>query len=125
MTPMMKQLQLALALALLSSASVLADDVKVDGDKLVGTWEAVKGSETLPLGSTLEFTKEGKLKLNIKGAQPQQLEGTYKIDGAAIKIVLKVQGEEKGETLKVSKMSDTELVIVDEMKKKDVLNKKK
>jgi uncharacterized protein (TIGR03066 family) len=126
MMPMMKHLRLALAIPLVFAATAMAEDTKIDGGKLVGTWEAVKGSETLPLGSTLEFSKEGKLKLTIKQADESKvLAGSYKVEGATIKITLKVEGMENSETLKVTKLSDKDLVIVDEKDKKDVLSRKK
>jgi uncharacterized protein (TIGR03066 family) len=125
---MRKHLQLAATMALLFGAAAWAEDKKpdVDKDKLVGTWEAVKGSETLPLGSTIDFTKDGKLKLTIKeGDKSQVFEGTYKVDGAAFKATLKDGDKEHTETLKVYRLTDKELVIIDEAGKKDVLSKKK
>jgi uncharacterized protein (TIGR03066 family) len=124
--PMRKHVQLALAIPLVFAATALAEDIKIDGGKLVGTWEAVKDSETLPLGSTLEFSKEGKLKVTLKKAdETKVLAGSYKVEGAAIKITLNIEGLEHSETLKVTKLSDKDLVIVDEKDKKDVLSRKK
>jgi uncharacterized protein (TIGR03066 family) len=52
------------------------EDKKGNKEKLVGTWERVKG--TLPPGATVEFTKGGKAKLTMFG---QTLQGTYKVNG--------------------------------------------
>lgn len=107
------------------TAMVRADDKKdLDKDKLVGTWEVTKG-ETLPVGSTCEFTKDGKLILTIKEkGQSQKIEGTYKIEGQAFKATLKLGDKESTQTLKVPTFTDKELVMVDEQGKKDTFMKK-
>jgi uncharacterized protein (TIGR03066 family) len=124
---MAKHLRLAVAVVFVLGAVAAAEERKaadVDKNKLVGTWEAVKGSETLPLGSTIEFGKDGKLKMTVKeGDKSQVLEGTYTVAGDSIKVTLKMGDKSHTETLKVT-VSDTELVTIDEMKKKDVLKKK-
>jgi uncharacterized protein (TIGR03066 family) len=124
---MTKQLSLALAIVLLFGAAARAEDKKadIDKEKLVGVWEAVKGSESLPIGSTIEFTKDGKLKMTIKADKSITLQGTYKVEGASFKSTLKEGDKEHTETLKIDKLTDTELVVVDEKGKKDVLTKKK
>jgi uncharacterized protein (TIGR03066 family) len=122
----MNLLRIGLAgLLLLGVTAVRADDKKdLDKDKLVGTWEVTKG-ETLELGSTCEFTKDGKLTFVIKEkGQTNKLEGTYKIDGQAFKATLKFGDKEATQTLKVPTLTDTELVMVDENGKKDTFKKK-
>ena len=112
---------------LLAVTAVRADDKKdkdLDKDKLVGTWEVTKG-ESLPVGSTVEFTKDGKLKLAVKeGDKTMTIEGTYKIDGQAFKSTLKVGDKDNTETVKVASLTDKELVLVDEQGNKDTLKKK-
>jgi uncharacterized protein (TIGR03066 family) len=123
---MAKHLRLAVAIVFVlgAVATVELKAADVDKNKLVGTWEAVKGSETVPVGSTIEFGKDGKLKMTIKqGDKSQTLEGTYTVAGDSVKATLKMGDKEHSETLKVT-VSDTELVTIDEMKKKDIFKKK-
>ncbi len=125
---MTKLVRLALATLFLACLSVHAEDKKPDVDKakLLGTWEAVKGSETVPLGSTLEFTKDGKLKLVIKdGDNTAKIDGTFEVKADSFKATLKIDGDDKSEVLKVDKLTDKDLVIIDEKGKKDVFSKKK
>ena len=120
----MKMLRIGLAVLLLLGVTAVRayDEKDLDKDKLVGTWEVTKG-ETLELGSTCEFTKDGKLTFVIKEkGQTNKLEGTYKIDGQAFKATLKFGDKEATQTLKVPTLTDTELVMVDENGKKEYKN---
>ena len=125
----MKLLRLALVGVLVLGVSVARADDKKDKEtqeKLVGTWESIKGSESVPPGSTMEFTKDGKLKLVFKQEDKSlTIEGTYKVDGQTFKATLKVGDKEHTETIKIKKLTDTELVITDEKDKTDKFTKKK
>ena len=91
----------------------------------MGTWELTKG-ETLPPGSTCEFTKDGKIKLVLPTPDGKKLtlDGTYKIMGQAFRATFKQGDKESSETLKVPTLTDKELVMVDEKDKKDAFKKK-
>jgi uncharacterized protein (TIGR03066 family) len=119
---------LAGCLLLLGLTAVRAEEKKgrSDAGKAIGSWEVTKG-ETLPAGSTLTMDKDGKLKLVVKrGDQTLTLEGTYKLDGKKLSVTLKGPGgKENTETMEVTKLTDTELVTVDEQKKTDAFKKKK
>jgi uncharacterized protein (TIGR03066 family) len=121
----MQQLRyLAVPLVLVMALTALAEEKK-EKASLVGTWEAVKGSETLPVGATLEFTNDGKITVTVKqGDKTQVLKGTYKLDGESLKVVLKAGDKEHAETMK-TKLTAKELVTIDEMGKKDILKKTK
>ncbi|HKB42390.1 MAG TPA: hypothetical protein VKD72_38545, partial [Gemmataceae bacterium] len=80
-------------------------------DKVIGTWEVTKGE--VPEGSTFEFTKDGKLKLSVKGTDVTA-EGTYSVDGDSIKTTQKQGEKEVKQTLKIKKVDDRELIIEDE-----------
>ncbi|HEY3788459.1 MAG TPA: hypothetical protein VGL71_06370, partial [Urbifossiella sp.] len=59
-----------------------AADTDDHAKNIVGKWEISKSGSELPKGTTLEFTKEGKLTAVIKGEDPKKgddlkLEGTY------------------------------------------------
>jgi uncharacterized protein (TIGR03066 family) len=114
------------ALLFLGVSAAGADDKKdLDKDKLVGTWELTQG-ETLPPGTTCEFTKDGKIKLVLPTPDGKKvtIEGTYKIEGQAFRATLKDGNKENTETLKVPTLTDKELVMVDEKGKKDSFKKK-
>jgi uncharacterized protein (TIGR03066 family) len=83
-------------------------------EKIVGTWEFVKSTEknSPPPGSTVEFTKDGKLKTSIQsGNQAITIEGTYSLDGDTLKIV--TEGPDRKDathTMKIIRLTDRELV---------------
>src|SRR5262249_17384606 len=92
----MKQVRLALAAVVVFGANAVRADEKKDAetkDKLVGNWEVIKEG-TLPIGSTVEFTKDGKLKMTIKGEKTINIEGTFKVEGEAFKSTLKMGDKE-------------------------------
>jgi len=94
--------------------------------KAVGSWEVSEG-ESMDPGSTLELTKDGKIKFVIKrGEQTLDLEGTYKITGKDfyLKVTLP-NGNEHEETMKITKLTDKELVTFDDNKKTDTFKRKK
>jgi uncharacterized protein (TIGR03066 family) len=118
--PFVGMLFLALCLASPGRAAEKEDNAK----KIVGTWVGVKGE--IPPGTTVEFTKDGKLKVAVKIQDKTiNVEGTYKVEGDTVKITTKQQnGKEKTETIKLKTLTDTKLVTenekgsVDEFKKK-------
>ncbi len=88
----------------------------ISKDKLVAVWEATKGDTkgSLPKGSTITFTKDGKIHLEVKAAQVVKVDGTYTINGDKLLVVLMDQGKEHKETITVTKLTDTELITKDE-----------
>jgi uncharacterized protein (TIGR03066 family) len=112
-----------LALALLGSAHA-GDKKAVDKAKLVGVWEVSKG-ETLPAGGTIEFTKDGKLKIMLMAeGKTISADGTYTVDGDKVKTVTKFEGKEHAETIQVQMPTDNTLVTIDEKGKKDEFKRK-
>src|SRR5262249_3392554 len=67
--------------------------------KIVGLWEFVKSDEEgkgPPPGTTVRFTKDGKLKLHLKVEDKEfNLEGTYKVDGKKLTINIEFGGKSK------------------------------
>jgi uncharacterized protein (TIGR03066 family) len=85
-------------------------------EKIVGIWEITKSAEA-PAGSTVEFTKDGKLKFTINLNNKQaSAEGTYTVDGDSINAI-GPKGEK--ETIKIKKLTDTELITEDAKGKVD------
>ena len=111
------------AFLLLLAGSTQADSKEDNAKKILGTWEAVKGQ--IPPGTTLEFTKDGKLKVTIKlEDKTAVVEAAYKVEDQTLKITTKREGKEKTENVKIKTLTDTKLVTenekgsVDEFKKK-------
>jgi uncharacterized protein (TIGR03066 family) len=104
-----------------------AEDKKdSNAEKIVGIWEVTKG-ESLPVGSTLDLTKDGKLKLVVKqGDKAITVEGTYKVEGNDFKVTMKGPGgKEASEIMQIMKLTDKELVIFDTHKQTDIFKKTK
>ncbi len=109
---------LAGAIVCLLGAVALADDkkdkkeTKSDNAKLiVGKWEVSKADEgTLPMGTMIEFTKDGKLILSFKvGEQENKMEGTYKLKGDKFDIIFKMGDNEHTDEIIIKKLDDTTL----------------
>jgi uncharacterized protein (TIGR03066 family) len=119
---------LILVFAGISAADDKKDDKKTEETKkkLLGTWVAQEGGD-MPAGSTLEFVKDGKLKIVVKIQDNKiDVEGTFELtDGETLKVTSKdPDGKERSEKIKISKLTDSELVTVDEKDKKDTFKKK-
>ena len=93
--------------------------------KIIGTWEVVKGGG-LPAGSTLEFAKDGKLKINVKAdGKTSSLEGTYKVDDDKLTTTGKgANDKETTVTVKITKLTGSELILEDEKGRLFELKKK-
>ncbi|OWK36066.1 lipocalin family protein [Fimbriiglobus ruber] len=110
-------------LGLVTATAALADDKSKNAEKLIGTWKLSKSDEQLPpdLDARISFEKEGKLKMSfsIKG-KADKVDGTWKLDGETKLTVSFKEGEkEKTEVLTITKLTDDELVTVDDKKKSD------
>ena len=93
-----------------------AEDKKADAkDKIVGVWEVVKADKTEgvpPVGTVIEFTKDGKMKVTHKNKEGKEetAEGTYTIDGQKLMVTIKFGDKEAKHTVTLKKLTDTELV---------------
>ena|SRR5579871_5523623 len=117
-----------MAVPLIAATQAEKKEEKKDTAKLLsGTWEVVKGERsTLPVGSLMEFAKEGKLKLSVKdGDKETQLEGTYKVDGNEVTITIRLGEQEKKLVLTIKKISEDDLRFEDKDGKSAELKRKK
>jgi uncharacterized protein (TIGR03066 family) len=97
-----------------------------NGKKIVGIWEVVKSASNLPVGSTVEFTKDGKLNAVLKESPNEiKLDGTYKIEKDKLTVKIKIGETSEEEVVTVKKLTDEALEIEDKDKKVDVFKKKK
>jgi uncharacterized protein (TIGR03066 family) len=109
---------LALAACLVFCSFVQADEKKdaekATKDKLVGMWVATKGD--IPEGATLEFSKEGKLKLVVTvDGKATANDATFEADGDTLTVAHKASdGKDVKEKVKIKKLTDKELVMEDE-----------
>ncbi len=82
-------------------------DEKIDAKKLIGKWAPV--DDKAPV--TIEFTDKGKMTLSIDlGGKAEKIEGTYKLDGDKLEMVMSFGGKEMKETVTISKLTDDEMV---------------
>jgi uncharacterized protein (TIGR03066 family) len=96
---------------------------KSNADLIVGTWEPVKGD--MPPGTTVEFTKDGKMKANMKiGDKTLTMEGTYKVEGDKIKTSMKMGDKEMSDTDTIKTLNDTTLIMEDSKGKTTEMKRK-
>jgi uncharacterized protein (TIGR03066 family) len=115
-------------LALLSSKAVSAAPApKSYRGLIIGVWEVTKSEDGTPPMTTLEFTKDGKLKVATKvGDQSLNIDGTYKLEGDKITVTIQSPEEkELTDTLTIIKLTDTELITKDQKGKTDEFKKKR
>jgi uncharacterized protein (TIGR03066 family) len=116
------RLALAGALVLGVAAAARADEEKGGKDdiqkKLVGKWELVKfkgkdpKAKGPPPGTTLEFTKGGKVVITLEAeGKKMSMDGTYKVEGKGFKLTTKRGDTENTEAVQVVKVDDKELVL--------------
>jgi uncharacterized protein (TIGR03066 family) len=121
----MRMVRYALASLMLVGATALVAAAP-PSEKLVGKWEAVKG--TMPAGSILELTKDNKFTLTLKqdGKELFKIEGTFEADGEkSFTVKGKVGNEEKTQKLTIKELAAEKLVTEDEKGKSDEFKKLK
>ena len=114
------------AVVVLFNTSARADD-KVDYAKmLIGKWEVSKADEgTVPAGSIIEFTKDGKMKASFKkGEEDVMVEGTYKVVKDTFLMTMKMGEKEQTRTITITKITDKEMSTKNEDGKVVELKKK-
>lgn len=92
-------------------AAVGRADEKEYPKLIVGKWEVTKADDgTLPQGSIVEFTKDGKFKSFEKlGAKDVLFEGTYKVDGDHFDLDLKIGDESHKVKITITKLTADEM----------------
>ena len=109
-------------IALTGFAGAADDD---NAKKIIGKWEVTKSGSDLPAGSTVEFTKDGKLLAIIKG-DDTKIEGTYKVEKEKMTVKIKGEGNQTHEeVVTILKLTDTALETKDKDGKMDVFKKVK
>lgn len=95
--------------------------------KILGVWEITKSDDGTPLMTTIEFTKDGKVKvITPVGDQKVNIDGTYKMEGNKVTITLQTpDGKETTDTLTITKLTTKELITKDSKGQSDEFKKKK
>jgi len=109
------------------TAGVRAEEKQDTAKLLVGSWEATKADEgTLAVGAVVEFTKDGKMKVTSKkDGKDESHEGTYKLDGEKMMITTKMGDNESKFTITIKKISDKDMVAVNDAGKVVEFKRKK
>jgi uncharacterized protein (TIGR03066 family) len=116
-------LALGLCIVVGANTAQAQDD---NAKKIVGIWVVEKAGGDLPVGSTIEFTKDGKLLAVVKNdGMDLKLDGTYKVAKDQLTVKVMIGTESVEETVTIKKITDDTLEIEDKDKKVDVFKKKK
>lgn len=100
---------------LLLALVVRADDKPNYAKLMIGKWEVSKADDgTVPKGTIIEFTKDGKLKGTVKqDDQEMKFEGTYKVDGDKFTVTVKLGDDEHTNMITITKIDAKEMATKD------------
>jgi len=104
-----------------------AEDKPDYAKMIVGKWEVTKADEgTVPAGTMIEFTKDGKFLVNgKKDDKDETFEGKYTVEKDTFTFTLKVGDQEHSDTITITKISDKEMSTKNKQDKVVELTKKK
>jgi uncharacterized protein (TIGR03066 family) len=86
----------------------VAAQEKIDAKKLIGKWQPADSAKGVDV--TLEFTDKGKMIIAIAlGDKSEKIEGTYKLTGDQLEMVMSFGGKEQKETVTLTKLTDEEM----------------
>jgi uncharacterized protein (TIGR03066 family) len=90
-------------------------------DKIIGVWEVTKSADAPP-GATVEFTKDGKMKMTFAiNGKEMSAEGSYTVEGDKVN---SVGPDGKKDTATIKKLTESQLVVEDAKGKTDEYKKK-
>ena len=116
----------ACAVVCLIGAGARAADKTNYAKMLVGKWEVSKADpDTVPVGSVVEFTKNGKFKVvGKKDDKEMAFEGTYTVKDNTFTFKIKNGDQEHSETITITKISKSKMTTNDKDGKSVELTKK-
>jgi uncharacterized protein (TIGR03066 family) len=126
--PVKALLFLFVASLVLSASSTVSADEKADTKTLIlGTWVVSKQvDDEPPIGTTFQFSKDGKLKMSGKYEGKEfTLELSYTIEGDKVTFIGKDRDEEKKDTYRINKLTEEALVLLPERKLSKVIECKR
>jgi uncharacterized protein (TIGR03066 family) len=108
----------AVLCVLLAAPAAPIPKERAEAEKVIGTWKLVKSSNpnnSQPSDLLLELTQGGKLVIRqTSNGRTSVYEGEYKLMKDEMPYSVKYPGGgEKKETLKIKKLTETELIVVD------------
>jgi uncharacterized protein (TIGR03066 family) len=85
-----------------------------EGQTLVGKWEPI-GSTTLPAGTVVEFTADGKIQMHVDadGKQISKTLGTYSVAGDKLTLSGDRGGKTDTETMTIKVLTADSIVLVE------------
>ncbi len=94
---------------------------------ILGVWEVTKSDDGTPPGTTVEFTRDAKIKIKTKVLdETLEISGTYKLEGDKVTVLIKAPDDDESiDTLTITKLTDKELIFKDQKGKIDRLKRKK
>ena len=109
------------------TSNVRSEEKKDNTKLLIGAWEVTKADEgALPVGSVIEFAKDGKVKVTAKrGDKESTVEGTYTVAGDKLTVTLKHDDKEDKHAITIKKLTETEYVTENEKGKTATFKRKK
>jgi uncharacterized protein (TIGR03066 family) len=114
---------LGVCMVAFAGAAAAQDD---NAKKIVGAWEVAKQTGDLPVGTVVEFLKDGKMTVTLKeGDKDLKLEGTYKVEKDKLNVTLKIGDDKHEEEVVIKKLTDDALEVEDKEKKVDTFIKQK
>ncbi|QDU19061.1 lipocalin family protein [Urbifossiella limnaea] len=111
---------LAVVLVLGGTARTRAQD---EPTKIVGVWEVTKAGD-LPLGSTIEFAKDGKFTVKVKGEKDEVGTGTYAVAKTKLTVKLKFGDASFEQSAEIKKLTATELHLLGDDNKTEEFKRK-
>lgn len=94
-----------------------------EATKIVGVWEVTKSAD-LPPGSTIEFAKDGKFTVKVKGEKDEVGTGSYKVEKTKLTVKVKFGDATIEQSAAIKKLTATELQLEGEDKKTDEFKRK-
>lgn len=109
-------------IALFVLGSGQAGEKSGNSAKIIGSWEVVK-SDDAPAGSSVEFTKDGKLIFIPKGKEDKKLEATYIVEGNKLTTKRVEKGKEEMNILTIQTLTETTLITLNDKGKTDEMKR--
>jgi uncharacterized protein (TIGR03066 family) len=118
---------LCIGVILIGESAAAAPAPKANRQKILGVWEVTKSDDGTPAGTTIEFTKDGKMTVKAKvGDETLTLEGIYKLERDKVTLTYREPGgQEMTDTATITKLTDKELILKDDKGKIDEFKRKK
>ena len=114
------------AIAFVLGTAALADEKKDNAKLIQGKWEVVAAHEGgPPKGGTVEFTKDGKIKVSgEQNGMKQEFDGTYKVNGDKLVLTFKIGDAERPVNLTIEKLDETTCITMSSAGKVELKRKK-